>query len=133
MLLRPLSTTFRAGKAMRIALIVGINYYEHDNPLHGCVDDAHAVYAALTRHGDGSINFDCRLLTGTGPTERVDRGALKDEVAGLFRAPAEIALFYFAGHGHIETTGGYLLATDARRGDEGLSLSEVLTLANESP
>lgn len=118
---------------MRIALIVGINYYEHGNSLYGCVDDAHAVRAVLERHGDGSVNFDCKLLTGTGPTDRVNRNALKDRVAELFKAQAEIALFYFAGHGHVEATGGYLLATDSRRGDEGFSLSDVLTLANTSP
>lgn len=118
---------------MRLALIVGINYYDHGNPLYGCVDDAHAVKAILNRHGDGSINFDCRIFTGTGPTDRVDRSLLKDNVMELFKEPAEIALFYFAGHGHIEATGGYLLSTDSRRGDEGLSLSEVLTIANQSP
>ena len=118
---------------MRIALIVGINHYDHGGPLFGCVDDAHAVHAVLERHGDGSINFDCKLLTGTGPNHRVDRNDLKDSVVDLFGKQAEIAIFYFAGHGYIEATGGYLLATDSARGDEGLSLSEVLTLANASP
>lgn len=118
---------------MRIALIIGINHYEHGGSLYGCVDDAHAVQAVLARHGDGSVNFDCKMFTGTGPTDRVDRALLKDRVEELFKAPADIALFYFAGHGHIEATGGYLLATDSRRGDEGLSLSEVLTMANKSP
>lgn len=117
---------------MRIALIVGVNYYEHGSSLYGCVDDAHAVQEALGRHGDGSVNFDCKLLTGTGPTDTVTRSALKDEVSKLFAQPAEIALFYFAGHGYIGPTGGYLLGTDASRGDEGLSLSEVLMLANAS-
>ena len=118
---------------MRIALIVGINHYEHGDPLYGCVDDAHTVKTALDRHGDGSINFDCKIFTGTGPTDKVDRALLKDNVSELFKTQADIALFYFAGHGHIEATGGYLLATDSRRGDEGLSLSEVLTMANASP
>ena len=118
---------------MRIALIVGINYYEYGNSLYGCVDDANAVQAVLERHGDGSVNFDCRLLTGTCSSETVSRHVLKDRVAELFKSPAEIALFYFAGHGYIEATGGYLLASDSRRGDEGLSLSDVLTLANASP
>lgn len=118
---------------MRIALIVGINHYEHGGSLYGCVDDAHAVQAVLARHGDGSVNFDCKMFTGTGPTDRVDRALLKDRVEELFKAQADIALFYFAGHGHIEATGGYLLATDSRHGDEGVSLSEVLTVANKSP
>lgn len=118
---------------MRIALIVGINYYQHGSPLFGCVDDAHAVKAVLARHDGGGVNFDCRLLTGTGSGDRVDRGDLKDQIEELFKAEAEIALFYFAGHGHIEATGGYLLASDSRRGDEGVSLAEILTFANESP
>ncbi|WP_417736490.1 caspase family protein [Rosistilla oblonga] len=118
---------------MRRALIVGINYYEHGRPLYGCVDDAHAVKAILERHGDGSVNFDCVVYTGTGPTDRVDRGDLKDRVEELFIHDAEVALFYFAGHGHIEASGGYLLACDSRRGDEGISLAEVLTFANASP
>lgn len=118
---------------MRRALIVGINHYEHGNPLFGCVDDAHAVKAALERHDGGSVNFDCLLLTGTGSSDRVDRSALKDNIAELFRSDVEIALFYFSGHGHLEATGGYLLATDSRRGDEGVSLNEILTIANSSP
>ena len=118
---------------MRKALVVGINYYEHGSPLFGCVDDAHAVKAILGRNDGGTVNFDCLLCTGTGPSDRVDRGDLKDSIETLFRDDVEIALFYFAGHGHIEATGGYLLATDSRRGDEGVSLSEILTFANESP
>jgi len=118
---------------VRMALIVGIDYYEHGNPLFGCVNDARAVKASLEYHEGGATNFEYKLLTATGPTNRVNRGDLKDEISELFSAEAEIALFYFSGHGHLETTGGYLLATDSKRGDEGVSLSEILTLANDSP
>lgn len=118
---------------MRKALVVGINFYERGGALFGCVDDAHAVKATLERHADGSVNFDCLLLTGTGPTDRVLRSELKDSVQELFATDAETALFYFAGHGHLETTGGYLLATDSGRGDEGVALGEILTFANKSP
>lgn len=117
---------------MRKALVVGIDYYEHGSPLHGCVNDAHDVKAVLERHSNGSINFDVKPLTGTGPTSPVTRVQLKDSIAALFAGDSETALFYFAGHGHVETTGGYLLASDARRGDEGVSLAEILTLANTS-
>lgn len=117
---------------MRIALIVGINYYEHSSPLFGCVDDAYAVKSVLERHDDGAVNFDCMLLAGTGPSDCIKRSVLKDKIENLFNADADIALLYFAGHGHIEATGGYLLASDSRRGDEGVSLTEILTLANDS-
>jgi len=118
---------------MRIALIVGIDYYDHGNPLFGCVSDAHSVKAVLERHDGGAVNFDCLLRTGTGPTERVERSGFKDDIQNLFNTDAEVALFYFAGHGHIEASGGYLLTTDSSRGDEGVSLSEILTFANSSP
>lgn len=118
---------------MRIALIVGINYYAHGNSLYGCVDDAHGVKAALERHDGGLVNFDCELMTGTGPTDPVNRSDLRDKIQKLFATDAEIALLFFAGHGHIEATGGYVLASDSKRGDEGVSLSDILTLANTSP
>jgi hypothetical protein len=77
---------------MRIALIVGINHYDHGSPLYGCVDDAHAVKAVLERHDGGAVNFDCRLLTGTGSTDSVIRADLKDQIEELFKAEADIVL-----------------------------------------
>ena len=117
---------------MRAALIVGIDYYEAGGSLHGCVNDAHSVKAVLERHDGGSINFDSKILTGTGPRDKVTRSELKDEIENLFAKDTDIALFYFAGHGHIEATGGYLLTSESTRGDEGVSLEEILTLANTS-
>lgn len=116
----------------RKALIVGIDYYETLGQLSGCVDDAHAVKQVLDRHADGTKNFETNILTGTGPNDAVDRRQLRDEVKELFAGDEEIALLYFAGHGHIETTGGYLCATDTQDGDDGLSLADVLTYANQS-
>lgn len=117
---------------MRKALIVGIDYYEHVNRLFGCVEDAHSVNAVLERNSDGTVNFDCHLLTGTGPHDQIVRSELKDSIVKLFESDDDIALLYFAGHGHIEMSGGFLLASDSRRGDEGVSLSDILVHANES-
>mgnify|MGYP003375810426 CR=1 FL=1 len=117
---------------MRKALIVGIDYYP-GSLLYGCVNDAHNVKSVLERNSDGTINFaNPKLLTGTGPGDAVTRQELKKSVAELFRDDSEIALFYFAGHGHIEATGGYLCPSDCKSGDDGLPLGEVLTLANQS-
>ncbi|MGF1669702.1 MAG: caspase domain-containing protein [Balneolaceae bacterium] len=118
---------------MRIALIVGVNFYEHGSPLFGCVNDAYNVKAILERNDGGSVNFDCKLLTASSSSDAIRRNDLKDSIEQLFNTEAEIALFYFAGHGHIESTGGYLLASDSSRGDEGVALSEILTFANRSP
>lgn len=117
---------------MRKALVVGINHYAHGSPLYGCVDDAHAVKSVLERHGDGTVNFAVKLITGTGPTDTVERRDLKECIRELFSGECEIALLYFAGHGHIEATGGYLLTSECDSGDEGLPLAEVLTYASTS-
>lgn len=118
---------------MRKALIVGIDHYEHVGSLSGCVNDAHAVKAVLERNADGTLNFAApQVLTGTGPTQTVLKRELKDAARELFAGDAEIALIYFAGHGHIEDTGGFLCASDSQSGDDGLSLQELMTFANTS-
>jgi Caspase domain len=115
---------------MRKALVVGIDYYSAISPLFGCVNDAHSVKSILERNSDGTVNFAIKQLTSTGPADAVTRTDLKEGVRNLFADDSEIALLYFAGHGYIETTGGYLCGSDCRTGDDGLSLSEVL--ANKS-
>lgn len=119
---------------MRKALIIGIDYYTHIKPpLSGCVNDAYSVKSVLERHADGTVNFVTpRLLTGTGPAEVVEKSELKDAVRELFSGDAEIALLYFAGHGYIEDTGGFLCAGDCKTGDDGFSLAELMTIANMS-
>lgn len=117
---------------MRKALIVGIDHYEHINGLCGCVNDAYSVKTMLDRHSDGSRNFDVRILVGTGPGAPVNRATLRDAVRQLFSDDPEIALFYFAGHGHIEVAGGFLAASDTHPGDDGLPIQDVLTYAHLS-
>lgn len=117
---------------MRKALVVGINYYMHMPALFGCASDAEAVKSVLERNNDGTVNFGVKLLTCTEPADIVLRSDIKEHIKDLFAGECETALFYFSGHGHIETTGGYLIASDAKRGDEGIPLGEILTLANQS-
>jgi hypothetical protein len=118
----------------RKALIVGIDHYSTLKPLSGCVEDAHAVKALLERDADGTINFGTpKLLTATGPLDTVTSGDLKDAIRELFTdEAADVALFYFAGHGYAEDTGGYLCGSDSKRGDDGVSMSELMTLASAS-
>lgn len=118
---------------MRKALIVGIDFYESISLLSGCVQDASSVEAVLTRHADGTVNFPApQILTASSPDTAVSRTELKEAVRQLFEDDAEIALLYFAGHGYVESTGGYLCTSDAASGDDGLPLNDVMTLANRS-
>lgn len=116
----------------RKALVVGIDFYAHSSPLFGCVNDAHAVKSTLERHADGTRNFSIKLLTGTGASDPVNRRELRQATQELFSGTDDIALFYFAGHGYIEQVGGYLICTDSEDGDDGLSLNEIVAMANES-
>jgi hypothetical protein len=117
---------------MRKALVVGIDHYSRVAPLHGCVSDAHAVRDILETHGDGSVNFGVKALVAQDASSAISRGDLKDAVRDLFSGDSDIALLYFAGHGYVESTGGYLCASDCERGDDGLSLNEIVSMANSS-
>ncbi|SDZ68608.1 Caspase domain-containing protein [Evansella caseinilytica] len=118
---------------MRKALIVGIDSYEHVSQLYGCVNDAYSVKTVLERNSDGTRNFGIKLLTVTGPDNQLSRKELKDNIAELFNDDCEIALFYFSGHGFIDNLGGYLLTSECADGDDGLSINDLLKIANDSP
>lgn len=116
----------------RIALLVGIDDYSH-NPLEGCVADAEALAGLLDRDDDGSPNFECRTLLSS--HINVTRGELRDRARELFgKSDADIAVFFFAGHGFLDSDGRAILVTpDASKGDEGVPMSEIVGWANKSP
>lgn len=115
---------------MRRALIVGINDYA-GAPLQGCVNDAHSIAAVLETHGTGSPNFQIRILTS--PTDDVTRPILREAIEKLFATDCDIALLYFSGHGFLRSSDGYIVTKDATKYDEGISMTELLKIANASP
>lgn len=117
---------------MRKALVVGVDYYENVGHLFGCVNDSFAMKAMLDRHADGSVNFSVRHLAATGPTDIVDKYTLRSAVEELFSGDGEVSLLYFAGHGHIEATGGYLCSSEITTGNDGVALAEIMIMANQS-
>lgn len=117
---------------MRKALVVGINHYTNVSPLFGCVNDSFAVKTMLDRHADGSVNFGVKHLTATGPGDVCGRDELRAAIESLFAGDGEVSILYFAGHGHIEATGGYLCSSDVKSGNDGVPLAEIMTMANQS-
>lgn len=117
---------------MRKALIVGINYYKGVNDLNGCVNDAYNIKTVLERNADGTLNFDINLMTAIDEDTIVTKNILKDNIENLFSGDSEIALFYYSGHGYIESTGGYIVTSECQRGDEGLDLNYLMTIVNKS-
>lgn len=115
---------------MKKALVIGIDDYQ-TSPLSGCVNDAISVSSALETNGDGSPNFSVKTLTSN--EKNVDCRELNLAIEELFKGTAETALFYFAGHGLINSAGeGYVVAQNGQPGAWGLSLSEILARANKA-
>src|SRR5947209_1313209 len=114
---------------MRRALVVGVDDYP-GNPLFGCVNDANSMAEVLKTHGNGSRNFFVKKFTS--PRDAITRSMLREANQKHYAADCDVCLFYFSGHGLITSTGGYIVTTDARRYDEGVSMDDILTLANRS-
>ena len=114
----------------RRALIVGVNDYP-GSPLGGCVNDAKAIETILGTHGDGSPNFQALLMAS--PPDEVTRSKLREAIKKLFATNCEIALLYFSGHGFVGAADGLIVTEDSERDDEGIAMTEILSLANHSP
>lgn len=126
---------------MKKALIVGIDHYSEcgENDLKGCINDVNAISELLsTNYHQGNVsagpNFSCKLLTSTNdPKKKITRHKLKREIKELFEdAEADVALFYFSGHGFENSLGGYLVTQDANEYDEGVAFNDVMIYANNS-
>jgi len=96
---------------MRKALIVGINNYGKFNPLSGCENNASKIAKILSRNDDKSKNFDCEVLLSS--EKPVTEAKLRGSLRKLFQHDADVALFFFAGHGYLDDKlGGFLVTQD---------------------
>lgn len=137
---------------MRRALLVGINSYgTNASPLKGCVGDAWRMFQALSTNEDGSQNFECLLVTNPGTShdedikksradqpdsvrfdEEITAALVNEQLHELFSEKADVALFYFAGHGTVNNLGGYLVTGDYQPFNPGVSMPDLITLANNA-
>jgi uncharacterized caspase-like protein len=117
----------------RITLAVGINDYNSGSNLSGCVNDAEDVAKLLSRHDDGTFNFDCKVLTSS-PKKAVETCSLRKSIEDLFsNKDVDTCLFYFAGHGDRNNGIGYICPSDVDKNNFGIPVSKILRMANESP
>lgn len=111
---------------MKKALIVGIDDYPSSS-LIGCVNDARNMAELLSTNGDGSPNFDIVLETNV-----KTKGELLELIHKLFEVgDSEVSLFYFSGHG-TDMLSGSLVTPDYNGRDVGVSMGDILTMANGS-
>jgi len=88
----------------------------------------------LATHEDGSPNFDTKLLLARlgEPQDAITARALRSEIYHLFEHRADVALLHFSGHGTVNDLDGYLVTQDAAAYHEGVAMTEVLKMANDS-
>lgn len=111
---------------MKKALVVGINDYP-SSPLRGCINDASSIATILEANGNGDPNFEVRLERNVS-----SKSKLKAMIVELFSGSSDVVLFYFSGHGFLNEIGGYLVTPDYSKYDEGISMDEILVIANQS-
>ncbi|WP_322755511.1 caspase family protein [Frankia sp. Cas3] len=116
---------------MKRALLVGLDKYDHFRPLAGCCNDVNALASLLRRNEDENGNFSCETLTSD--LTQVTREVLRRDLERLLAPAADIALLYFAGHGHPVPNDVVLCTTDGTDGFPGMPLSTILTMVGRSP
>jgi hypothetical protein len=112
----------------KAALLVGLTY-DKDNLLEGPINDVNRLEKILSKHYDGGKNFDCNKIT-----KASTRGELRKKLIEFFHSEHKDTLFFhFSGHGVVCDSGeGYLVTTDAQEYDWGISVRELLSLANSA-
>jgi len=118
-----------AKAAERVALVVGNGAYEHTVPLANPVNDAGAIAAALERLGFA-------VVVATDGSQAAMEASIRD-LARQARG-AELALFFYAGHG-LQVNGiNYLIPVDAVLESEddlvfgAIDLNDVLGIMTRS-
>lgn len=118
---------------MRRALLVGIDAYGFGR-LEGCVADAVALADILSTHADGSPNWRTEVMQGSDGDPPVTRDDLRNGLSQLFNNVRDAdLLFFFAGHGGQTPWGADLVTQDATENSLGVSMNDLITLANDSP
>lgn len=118
---------------MRRALLVGIDAYSFGR-LEGCVADAEALAEILATHDDRTPNWRTEVFRGSDGEPPVTREALRNGLSDLFANARDAdLLFFFAGHGGQTPWGADLVTQDATDNSLGVSMNDLITLANDSP
>ena len=85
----------------------------------------------LSHNDDGSKNYDVRRITSD--EDSISRGSFRKALAALFENARDAdLLFFYAGHGAQTEWGGELVTQDFAPSSLGVSMNDVITLANKS-
>lgn len=115
----------------RHAIIVGIDDYPHIPKLTGAVNDATDMSELLKNFGGFEVDH---FLTD----EKAKCGAIRKAISDLFWQlnQCDIALFYFSGHGFVDTRGnGYIAPYDMWKDEPlvyGINMGELKQILLDS-
>jgi len=88
----------------RRSLLVGINYYDTQDELHGCVNDVARMLPALSALGFPSDDENQRVLTD-GPNSSAEQQPTRANILAAFAwlaedaQPGDVLFFHYSGHG----------------------------------
>jgi len=112
---------------MKKALVIGIDNYPKGYKLDGCVNDASQFSELIGWNSDGTPNYDVlKTLNTQKKTELIK------SIKGLFEGDGDSSLLYFSGHGHVDSLSGYLVTPDFEEEDPGVSMNDIIHIANRS-
>ena len=120
----------------RKALVIGIDEYPSPHELGGCVNDAVQIAALLRKNGDGSPNFEVKLITAG--DDDASTVAIDEAVRSLFSGEAETAVRGQAAlgvgrmNGTLEANGGADGALVAETVRECIALIAIESKKSES-
>ena len=112
----------------RKALVVGINQYDNFMPLAAAVADAKAIAQRLALNDDDEHSRNFAVKTLFAEATSITRPVLRAAIRELFDHVQGHALFYFAGHGVLESTGAFIASSDAVENDWGIPMQEIIDL-----
>jgi hypothetical protein len=111
-----------AAAEKRVALVIGVSKYQHAKPLRNAVSDARLISDTLR-----GLGF---TLVGNGPQVDLDRAKLFKAVESFGQAlkDADVALFYYAGHGIQVSGSNYLIPMEAEIEEEADVHTQLLNV-----
>ena len=116
---------------MKKALLIGINKYPTGNELKGCIEDINCLKSAIERNGDGSPNFDVKLLPDVQTSNEV-----MTSIEQLFAGDANTSLLYFSGHGFVNTIGAEIVMPQDIENSgsyyKGIQMNDIMKLVDKS-
>lgn len=124
------------GRSVRLALVVGINEYQHHPHLRYCVDDAALLADTLRRHCLYDVQNVLLLTDGAKPLkDQPTKASILQAASQLaeLAEPNDTVLFFLSGHGVLLDGRAYFVPVEADQAfQEMVSIAELRRILRKS-